>query len=141
MAAEARDHFGEHVIVAYPEQIFGNDFHRHVAVAEMPGDAEQSKRRSSHLEHRLGRGPHPDPAPAFEHEPVALGETRYFGEIEQHLAAPLRPQQETAAMTVIEVEHDLIERFRLRPVATPENADRSPRLGSGCHLGPAQNRK
>src|SRR5688500_9851468 len=107
--AEARGHFFQHVIVP-DEQPLAHDLHIGVAVAEMPGQADELRsRRSAKLKQWLGLADDSYDRPILKHEPVAVLEHRRCFEIEQETRSRSAGQHDTATMTIAGVKHDAVD--------------------------------
>jgi hypothetical protein len=102
-------------MVAPDPQAPGHDLRRQMAVAEMPGDANQMMRiGAADLNQRLGRGDHLDQPAIFEHQRIAAAQRHGVFEIEQELQPARARHRHPPPVAVVEIEHDGIGR-RLAP--------------------------
>ena len=75
--------------IAADAQRLRHDFGRQMAVAEVPGDADQRQRVCGpDLGERFGLGDHFDDASVLEVQPVAAAQHRRFREVEQESSPP-----------------------------------------------------
>jgi|SRR6516162_9998132 len=82
-AAEPRHHLGNDMILANAQAV-ADDLNRQMAVAEMPGDAQQAwPIRGFDIEDWLGRRAHDDKAAGVKLEAVTLGEMLGARQIEE----------------------------------------------------------
>ena len=92
-------------------------FSRQMAVAEVPGDADQNQRvGGSDFRQWFGLGDHLNHAPVLEPQPVAAPQHCRFGEVEQEFEPADASHGDATAIACIEVEHDRIRRSA-RPMA------------------------
>ena len=76
------------------------------------------------LGERLGRGDHLDDPAVLEPQPVAAAQHRRLGEVEQEGEAADAGHDEAAAIALVEVEHDAVDR---RPRPSPAGTTLSAR--------------
>src|SRR5271170_4885709 len=99
-SAEPSDHLGDDVVGADAKTLSGN-LQWQMAVAEMPGDAQQTSAiRRLDLQHRLRRRAHADIATAVEFEPVAIAKMLGAREVEQKGLARIGDEANAAPMPV-----------------------------------------
>ena len=104
--------------------------HRQMAIAEMPGDPHHlAFVMRMDLQQRLRPRAHPHHA-AIHRQSIAIAQPHRLRQVEQHLPALLRPQQDAPAMAAIEVDQHAID-FRRR----------IPGAGRQDRVGAHQNRK
>ena len=108
-SAQSRDHVFEHVIAAH-SQLAADDLDPGVAVAEMPGEADEFERRLGlDLDQRLGPACNGHDRAVLEHETVAVFQRHRAVEIEQKFRAVLAGEHDAAAMPFVRIEHDAID--------------------------------
>jgi hypothetical protein len=95
--AEHPDHLLKHVIAANADAV-GQDLRRHMAVADVPGNAREERRFALDLQHRLIGRDNADDTPVIERQPIAVAQKGSFGEIEQKLRATLAFHRNAPAM-------------------------------------------
>jgi hypothetical protein len=82
-----------------------------MAIAEMPGDADQMMRVGAlDLEQRLGRRHHLDQPSVLEHQRVAAAKCDGVLEVEQEFEAAGSRHRHAPPVTVVEIEHDGVGR-------------------------------
>jgi hypothetical protein len=115
---QARNHRLNDVIAPIP-QALGHDLCRQMAIAKVPGDANQMLRiLAANLSKRLGRGDHLDQPTILEHQRVTAAKRDRFFQIEQK-RQPARPRHgHSPPVPVIEIKHDGIG-GRLAPAMLP----------------------
>ncbi len=112
--AETLHHRLDHVIAPDP-QTPGHDLRRQMAVAEMPGDANQMLRVGPpDLDQRLRRRNHLDQPAIVQHQRVAAAQRDRVFEIEQELQSVRTGHRHPPPVPIVEIEHDGIGR-RLVP--------------------------
>jgi len=95
LGAEAREQRFDRGIAPHAQTV-GKELHRHVAVAEVPGEASERREvLGACLDQRLGLGDHFDQVAVVEHEQIAGTQGNRRGKIERE-ARPLRPHQAAA---------------------------------------------
>jgi len=115
VTAEAFDHVPDDVIGANANAV-AKQLHRQMAIAEMPGDADQfTLVMGVDFQQWLRPGADMNDAAAIQREPVAVAETYGLREVDQQFVALLRDQNDPAAMAAVEVDQDLIRRARPGP--------------------------
>ena len=109
--AEAARHLLDHGIAADAQRP-ARQFGRQVAVAEMPGDADQRRGLGgANFGERLRRGDDLDDPPVLELEPVAAAQQHRLFEIEQEIEAAHALHRHATTMAFVVVEHDGIGGF------------------------------
>jgi hypothetical protein len=107
---KAFEHFFNHVIAAHAD--FGSGkLHRQMPVPQMPGDFHAMIGIDG-LDFRQGfrRANHLDDAAIFQHQPITAAQGNSFLKIEQELC-PLDPGHgDPAAMPIVKIKHDRINR-------------------------------
>ena len=118
--AQSLDHRLDHMIAA-DAQALGHQLGGQMAVAEMPGDPDQMMRIGPlDLDQRLGRGDHLDQPAVLEHQRITAAKRDGILEVEQKLQSTRARHRHTAAVPVVEIEHDGVGR-RFCPAMLPEN--------------------
>jgi hypothetical protein len=118
--AQPPDHRLDNVVAADPQALW-HDLGRQMAVAEMPGDADQMMRVGApDLGQRLGRSHYFDQPAILEHQRVAAAQRHRVFQVEQELKSPGAGHRHPPPVPIIEIEHDGIGR-RLLPAMLPEN--------------------
>jgi len=104
--AQSLDHRLDDVIPA-DAQAFWHDLGRQMAVAEMPGDANQMKGiGTADFHQRLGGRDHLDQPAVLQHQRVAATQRHRVFQIEQEFQ-PARPRhRHPPPVPVVEIEHD-----------------------------------
>ena len=103
--AEPGQHRLDDVIAADQQPVAG-ELGRQVAIAEMPGDADQMGGVArTDLGQRFGRRPHRDDAAVLQHQAVAVAKRRRFRQVEQEFETALAGHRQPAAMAVVMVEN------------------------------------
>jgi hypothetical protein len=116
--AQAFDHRLDDVI-APDAQAFCHDLRRQMAIAEMPGNANQMTRIGpSDLDQRLRRRNHLDQPPVFQHQGIAAAQRDGVFQIEQELKSPCTRHRHPPPVPVVEIEHHSIGR-RFGPAMLP----------------------
>jgi hypothetical protein len=112
--AQSLDHRLNHVVTA-DSQGACSDLRRQMAIAEMPGDADQMLRVvTSDFQKRLGRGHDFDQAAILEHQRVAATQGDRIFKVEQEFKSARARHRHSPAVTVVKIKHDRIGR-RLAP--------------------------
>lgn len=107
---ETLHHVLDHM-VAPNAQRAGNKLGRQVAVAQVPGNAQQGvRRRGLYLDKVLGRGEHRDDAPVRKPQAVAVMKVNRLRHVEEHLRAARAIEHGAAAVPVLPVKHDTVGR-------------------------------
>ena len=106
LRAQPLHHRLDHVVTANA-QGFGHELRRQMAVAEMPGDADEMVRiAAADLEQRLGRRHHFHQPAILQHQRIAAAQRDGVLEIEQEFE-PARPShRHPPPVPVVEIEHD-----------------------------------
>lgn len=79
-------HHGLDDVVAADAQSFGHDLRRQMAIAEMPGDADEVMRiAAADLEQRLGRRNHFDQRSVLQHQRIAAAQCNGVLQVEQEI--------------------------------------------------------
>lgn len=117
-------------VIAADAQALRHDLRRQVAVAEMPGDADQMQRiGAADLDQRLRGRHHLDQPAILQHQRIASAQRNGVFEIEQEFQ-PARPRhRHPPPVPVVEIEHDGIGRG-LRPAMLPEDFCRADHVGA-----------
>ena len=106
--AEPGEHLRENAI-GPDEDAVRLDRRRHVAVAEMPGEAGEVMRvRSAHDEERLQLGVHLHHATIFQHETVAVTQHSRLGKVEQERETAVGLHGQAPAVAIVISEDDVI---------------------------------
>jgi hypothetical protein len=115
--AEATQHVLDHMIAANAQPI-ADDLHIDMPVADMPGEPRQFAAVSSRdFDQLLRPADDAHDAAVVEHETVAIAQSRSLRQVEQKGRAPLTGQNDAAAMPLVRVEQNLIDRTGAVPVA------------------------
>lgn len=92
-------------------QRLGHQLRRQMAVAEMPGEPHQMQGiPPAYLEQRLRRRDHFHQPPVLQHQRVAAAQRNSVLEVEQEFEAARAGHRHSAAMSVVEIEHDGVGR-------------------------------
>ena len=119
--AEMTDHVFDDRIAANAQAVAA-EFGRQVAIAEVPGDTEQTVRpRRDDLGQRLRRGIDGDDAVVLEYQGVAIPQRQGLSQIEQEFQSAGGGHRHAAAVPLIVVEDDTIGRF-VGPLPCGKNA-------------------
>ena len=103
--AEALHHRLDHVIPADAKAL-RHDLGRQMAVAEMPGDANQVQRiGAADLDQRLGGGDHLDQAAVFQHQRVAAAKRNGVFQVEQEFEPACARHRHPPPVPIVEIEH------------------------------------
>jgi hypothetical protein len=104
-------HHGLDDVIPANAQVLGHDLGRQMAIAEMPGDADQMVRvMAADFQQRLGRGDDLDQPSVLQHQRVAAAQRDGALEIEQEFEPARTDHRHAAAMPVVEIEHDSVRR-------------------------------
>lgn len=99
--AEAARHLLQHAVAGDADAV-GQEFRRHMAVAEVPGEArEMVGVTSDDLRHRLLGRDHRNDAAVIELEAVAMLQMRRFSEVQKEGDIPLPAHGDAAAVAAI----------------------------------------
>jgi len=127
LRTEPTQHVLEHMVAADAQPV-AHHLHVGMAVADMPGEARQLMRaRRRRLNERLGLAGDPHDGAIVEHEAIAILQRGRMRQIEQESRAPLTCQRDPAAMALVRIEHDAVDRSRGVP------GPGSPDLGRASH--------
>ncbi|KQW19044.1 hypothetical protein ASC80_16450 [Afipia sp. Root123D2] len=106
--SEPAHHLLDHVVATNPQTLADN-LGRQMAVTEMPGDPNQMRRISTtNFNQRLGRRDNLDHPPIIERQRIATPQRNRFLKIKQKRQTARTRHHHTAAVTVVEIEHDAI---------------------------------
>ena len=112
VAAETFDHVLNHMIGADTDPV-AKELHRQMAIAEMPGDADQfAVVMSMDFQQRFRPGANPDNAALLQGQAIAITQPHRLGKIDQQFLARLRCQHDAAAMAAVEIDQHLVDRVR-----------------------------
>jgi hypothetical protein len=96
-----------------------------MAVAEMPGDANEMQRvLAANFRQRLCRRYHFDQPAILEHQRIAAAQSRRILEIEQEFKTAGACHRHSAPVAIVEVENDGVRR-RFAPVVMLRDFDRA----------------
>ncbi|HKD77764.1 MAG TPA: hypothetical protein VKB76_19825, partial [Ktedonobacterales bacterium] len=108
----------DHVIPA-DAQALRHDLGRQMAVAEMPGDADQMMRIGAlDLDQRLGCGHHLDQPSILQHQRVTTAKSNGVFQVEQEFQSARPSHRHPPPVAVVEIQHHGVGR-RLRPAMLP----------------------
>ena len=132
VAAELFDHGFDDVVAADADPV-ADQLDREVAVAEVPGDADEfGIGVGVEFGQRFRTGADADGAAGFEHEAVAVAQAGGLGEIEQEVLAGLGLQEDAAAVPAVEIDEDLAGGLGWVPGAGGEDGLAAERHGREC---------
>ncbi|OAF12228.1 hypothetical protein AYJ54_06995 [Bradyrhizobium centrolobii] len=98
-------------MVAADAQALGHDLRRQMAVAEMPGDADEVVRiTAADFQQRLRRRDHLDQPAVLQHQGIAAAKCDGVFEVEQEFEPARARHRHAAAVSIVEIEHDRIRR-------------------------------
>jgi hypothetical protein len=104
-------HHGLDDVVSANAQGFGHELRRQMAVAEMPGDADEMVRIvAADLEQRLGCRDHFDQPSVLQHQRIAAAQCNGILQVEQEFETSRPCHRHAAAVPIVEIEHDRIRR-------------------------------
>jgi hypothetical protein len=110
--AQALDHGHDDVVVADAQPV-GQDLHRQVPVAQVPGDPDHGfGALARDVGDRLGRGVNRHGPPVVEEQAVAVVQGPGLGQLEQEGEPTVAGEREAPPVPVVEVQRDLIGRAR-----------------------------
>jgi hypothetical protein len=96
-------------MIAADAQALRHDLGRQMAVAKMPGDADQMQRiGAADLEQRLCGRDHLDQPAVFQHQRVAAAQCDGVLQIEQEFQPARARHRHPPPVPVVEIEHDSI---------------------------------
>jgi hypothetical protein len=120
--AEPAYHFGDHMILAYPQTLARN-LQWQMPIAEVPGDAQQARAIGRlDLEDRLCRRANPQVPAAIEFETITIRKMMWARQIEQKGFTRIGNQANAAAVPIKIGKRYRVDRRSFRPVAA--NVDR-----------------
>ena len=106
VAAEVFDHFLDDVVAADADLV-ADELHREVAVAEVPGDADElGVGMGVDFGERFGAGADADELAAVGLQGVAVAQAVGLGEIQQKVVAGGGLQADAAAVAAVEIDED-----------------------------------
>jgi hypothetical protein len=109
VAAKAFDHVPDDVIGPNSDPV-AEQLHGEMAVAEMPGDADQfTVVMGVDFQQRLRAGPDFDNAAVFQRQAVAVAKPYGLGKVDQELPPRLGGQDDPAAVAAVEVDQNFID--------------------------------
>jgi hypothetical protein len=104
--AEALYHFLDDVIAPDPQRL-AHDLRRQMAIAEMPGKANQMEWVvTANFEQRFRGGHDFDETPVLQNQRIAAAQRHRRLEVEQKLQSARPGHRHPPSMAVVEVEHD-----------------------------------
>jgi hypothetical protein len=103
----------------------GEKLHRHMAIAELPGDAREVFGTGGNFSNRLACGNHADNAAVFEFQAIAIAKHPRSGGVEQKNRVVCAPHGNTAAMAAIMRQLDRVDFVRLLPMAGRKHFSRA----------------
>lgn len=119
--AETLHHVFDDMVAANAKPL-ADDLSWKMSVAEVPCKANEMMRiDAANFDQRLGRGNNLDKPPIFEHERVATAQRNGFFEIEKKFQPSRSRHHHTAAMTIVEIEHNRIGRCCFYPAMVRVN--------------------
>jgi hypothetical protein len=115
--AEPAQHVLDHVVAAHAQPI-ADDLNVDVAIADVPGEPRQlvSIGRGD-LDKRLRPPGNAHDRAVIEDEAVAVAQRRRLRQVEEEGRAALAGQDDAAAMALLRIERDAIDRARVVPLA------------------------
>ncbi len=132
--AEPHRHRLEHMIAPHAQRA-RRERHVGMAIAEMPGQADEIERRCRrHFGERLGHADDAYDRAAVEHEPVAVAQRPSVRQVEQERRALLTGQHHAPAVALVGVEHHAVDDPRVVDITGTNH-------GSGAQHGGPQPRK
>lgn len=103
--AEPAHHLFQRTVAGYADAV-GEQFRRHMAAAQMPGETREVKRVvRDDLRHGLLRGDDSDDPAILKLETVAVPQTRILGKIEQERGIPLAAHGNATLVTAVMRQH------------------------------------
>jgi len=115
--AEAAQHVLDHVVAAHAQPVTG-DLHVDVAIADVPGETRQLVSiGGGNLDERLRPPGNAHDRAVLEHEAVAVAQRSGMRQVEQESRTALAGQHDTAAMALLRIEDDAIDRAGVVPLA------------------------
>ena len=115
--AKSAYHVLDHMIAANAQPI-ADDLHIDVPVADMPGEPRQFVAVGGcDFDQRLRPADDAHDTAVVEHKTVAVAQSRRLRQVEQKGRAPFAGQNDAAAMPLMRVERNLVDRTGAVPVA------------------------
>jgi hypothetical protein len=116
-SAEPPQHVLDHMIAANTQPV-ADDLHLDMPIADVPGQPRQHMAvGGGDFDQRLRAADDPHDAAIVEHKTVAVAQSDDLGQIEQKGRAALARQNDSAALALMRVEQNLIDRAAAVPVA------------------------
>lgn len=107
-------------MVAADAQALGHDLRRQMAIAEMPGDADEMVRiAAADFQQRLGLRDHLDQPAVLQFQGIAAAKRDGVFEVEQEFEPARARHRHAAPVPVVEIEHDRIRRRLREAVLSP----------------------
>ena len=104
-------HHGFDDVVAANAQGLGHELRRQMAIAEVPGHADEMVRIvAADLKQRLGCRDHFDQPSVLQHQRIAAAQRDGILQVEQEFEAPRPRHRHATAVPIVEIEHDRIRR-------------------------------
>ena len=124
LRAEPAQHIFNHMVPANAQPIADN-LHVDMAVADVPGEPRQLVTvRCGDFDQRFGPADDAHNAAIVEHEAVAVAQSGRLRQVKQKGRAPLAGQDNAAAVPVVRIELNVIDRTGAVPVARRLDAAR-----------------
>jgi hypothetical protein len=115
--AEPPQHVLDHMIAANTQPV-AHDLHLDVPVADVPGESRQRMAvGSDDFDQRLGTADDPHDAAIVEQKTVAVAQSDDLRQVEQKSRPVLAGQDDPAALPLMRIEQNLIDRAAAVPVA------------------------
>jgi hypothetical protein len=115
--AEPPQHVLDHMIAANTQPV-AHDLHLDVPVADVPGESRQRMAvGSDDFDQRLGTADDPHDAAIVEQKTVAVAQSDDLRQVEQKSRPVLAGQDNPAALPLMRIEQNLIDRAAAVPVA------------------------
>jgi hypothetical protein len=115
--AEPPQHVLDHMIAADTQPV-AHDLHLDVPVADVPGESRQRMAvGSDDFDQRLGTADDPHDAAIVEQKTVAVAQSDDLRQVEQKSRPVLAGQDDPAALPLMRIEQNLIDRAAAVPVA------------------------
>ena len=114
---QTMQHFFDHVVAAYAQPV-ADDFHVDMPVANVPGQpGERVGIGRGDFDQRFRPPDDPHDGAIVQHEAVAVMQRRGTRQVEQKPGAALAAQDDAAAMAIMGIEGDLVDRACAIPVS------------------------
>jgi hypothetical protein len=115
--AESAQHVFDYVITANPQPIT-DDLHVDMPVADVPGESRQRVTvGGGDFDQRLGAADNTYDATVVEHEAIAVSQGRRVRQVEQKGRTLLTGQHNAAALPLVGIEQNLVDRAGAVPMA------------------------